>query len=236
MKSFARISAVSLPTLSSDVFAQVDMGTISYSAMATADGIGIPILPFWALAFLGLFVAIFGASHLRRHKMWARSLFALISATSVSALTIIGLQVSSVEAQQSNYQCPNVAVSGTVNITDASTGSADLEYDPSEAIEQCGGYIGANYSGPGTLTMTTSLMFTITNSTGAMLQLNAAEFATDPINTSIDDFVLGANNVDYTDMVVTPSNGASGCGNRLADGASCEITMQADTIGTLTVT
>ena len=78
--------------------------------------------------------------------------------------------------------------------------------------------------------------FTITNSTGASLQLNAAEFATNPINTSIDDYVLGANNVDYTDMVVTPSNGTSGCGNRLANGASCEITMQADTVGTLTVT
>ena len=129
-----------------------------------------------------------------------------------------------------------MAVSGTVNITDASTGSADLEYDSSEAIEECSAYIGANYAGAGTLAMTTSLTFTITNSTGAALQLDAAEFATDPINTSIDDFVLGANTVDYTDMVVTPSDGDSWCGNSLEDGVSCEITMEADTTGTLAVT
>jgi len=235
MKSIV-ISAVSLLMLPSDVFAQVEMGTISYSALARADGIGIPILPVWALALLSFFIASFGTFTLRRHKMWARSLFALISATSFLAVTITGVHVSSVEAQPPSYECPGVAVSGTVNITDASAGSADLEYDPSEAIEECGAYIGANYAGPGTLTMTTSLSFTITNSTGAALQLDAAEFATDPINTSIDDFVLGANTVDYTDMVVTPSNGDSECGNSLAEGASCNITIQADTTGTLTVT
>ena len=236
MRSFIKTSGVSLLVLSSNVFAQVDMGSISYSALASADGVDIPILPFWALTILGAVMAVFGAFTLRRREVGAKSLFALISATSFLAVSISGLQVSSVEAQAPNYECPDVAVSGTVNITDASTGSADLEYDPSEAIEECGGYIGANYAGPGTLTMTTSLRFTITNSTGTSLQLDAADFATNPINTSIEDFVLGANNVDYTDMVVTPSNGASGCGNRLANGASCEITMQADTVGTLTVT
>ena len=236
MRSFIKISGVSLLVLSSNVFAQVDMGSISYSALASADGVDIPILPFWALTILGAVLAAFGAFTLRRHKVWAKSLFALISATSILAVTVSGLQVSSVEAQAPNYECPDVAVSGTVNITDASTGSADLEYDPSEAIEECGAYIGANYAGPGTLTMTTSLTFTLTNSTGAALQLDAAEFATDPINTSIDDFVLGANTVDYTDMVVTPSDGDSECGNSLEDGVSCEITMEADTTGTLAVT
>lgn len=232
MRRLITISAVSLSLLSPEVLAQVAMGNIGFRAALDP----IPILPLWAMAFMGFCLAAVGAFTLRRQKFWAKSLCALISATSVLAVVITGLQVNSVEAQQPNYECPDVAVSGTVNITDASAGSADLEYDPSEAIEECGGYIGANYAGPGTLTMTTSLRFTITNSTGASLQLNAAEFATNPINTSIDDFVLGANNVDYTDMVVTPSNGTSGCGNRLANGASCEITMQADTVGTLTVT
>ena len=232
MRRLIITSAVSLSILSPEVLAQVAMGNIGFRAALDP----IPILPFWAMAFMGFCLAAVGAFTLRRKKLWAKSLCVLISATSVLAVVVAGLQVNSVEAQQPNYECPNVAVSGTVNITDASAGSADLEYDPSQAIEECGGYIGANYAGPGTLTMTTSLRFTITNSTGASLQLNAAEFATNPINTSIDDYVLGANNVDYTDMVVTPSNGTSGCGNRLASGASCEITMQADTVGTLTVT
>jgi len=232
MRRLIITSAVSLSILSPEVLAQVAMGNIGFRAALDP----IPILPLWAMTFMGFCLAAVGAFTSRRQKFWAKSLCALISATSVLAVVITGLQVNSAEAQAPNYECPDVAVSGTVNITDASAGSAGLEYDPSEAIEECGAYIGANYAGPGTLTMTTSLRFTITNSTGASLQLNAAEFATNPINTSINDFVLGANNVDYTNMVVTPSNGTSGCGNRLANGASCEITMQADTVGTLTVT
>ncbi len=232
MRAFRTIGVISIPMMSSNVFAQVPMGSIGFRAALDS----IPILPFWAMALMGLCVAACGAFTVRRHKLWAKSSLALISATSVLALAITGLQVKSVEAQPPSYECPEVNVPGTVNITDASTGSADLDYDPSDAIEECGAYIGANYAGPGTLTMKTLLRFTITNSTGATLQLDAAEFATNPINTSIDGFVLGANTVDYTDMVVTPSNGDSGCGPRLADGASCEITMQADTTGTLTVT
>ena len=88
-----------------------------------------------------------------------------------------------------------MAVSGTVNITDASAGSADLEYDPSEAIEECGGYIGANYAGHRSYDDAFAGFTSI--STGASLQLNSREFVLrQAINTSIDDFVLGANNVD----------------------------------------
>ena len=69
-------------------------------------------------------------------------------------------------AQAPNYECPDVAVSERMPRL-----GLQLEYDPSEAIEECGGYIGANYAGPGTLTMTTSLRFTITNSTGTRYSL-----------------------------------------------------------------
>ena len=58
MRSFIKISGVSLLVLSSNVFAQVDMGSISYSALASADGVDIPILPFWALTILGAVMAL----------------------------------------------------------------------------------------------------------------------------------------------------------------------------------
>ena len=199
----------------------------------SSEAKSIPTIPPWLL--LPLAVALLSMGLSARKKRLAKSA-SFIAAVVAVLMASTSFRSAETQAQTGAYSCPQVSVPGSISITSADAGEASFNFDPSDAISLCSEYIGANYVGPGSLSMESVLTFQITNDSGVVLELDPAVFTEDAINTSIDNFPLGANTVNYQNMQVTPSDTQSDCGNILDIGQSCTVTITANTVGDLTVT
>ena len=103
---------------------------------------------------------------------------------------------------------------------------ASTSFRSAETQAQTGAYSCPQVSVPGSISITSA-------------DAGEASFNFDPsdaINTSIDNFPLGANTVNYQNMQVTPSDTQSDCESTLGIGQSCTVTITANTVGDLTVT
>lgn len=199
----------------------------------SSEAKSIPTIPPWLL--LPLAVALLSMGLSARKKRLAKSA-SFIAAVVAVLMASTSFRSAETQAQTGAYSCPQVSVPGSISITSADAGEASFNFDPSDAISLCSEYIGANYVGPGSLSMESVLTFQITNDSGVVLELDPAVFTEDAINTSIDNFPLGANTVNYQNMQVTPSDTQSDCENILDIGQSCTVTITANTVGDLTVT
>ena len=199
----------------------------------SSEAKSIPTIPPWLLLPLAIALLSMGLS--ARKKRLAKSA-SFIAAVVAVLMASTSFRSAETQAQTGAYSCPQVSVPGSISITNADAGEASFNFDPSDAISLCSEYIGANYVGPGSLSMESVLTFQITNDSGVVLELDPAVFTEDAINTSIDNFPLGANTVNYQNMQVTPSDTQSDCENILDIGQSCTVTITANTVGDLTVT
>ena len=199
----------------------------------SSEAKSIPTIPPWLLLPLAIALLSMGLS--ARKKRLTKSA-SLIAAVVTVLMASTSFRSAETHAQTGAYSCPQVSVPGSISITSADAGEASFNFDPSDAISLCSEYIGANYIGPGSLSMESVLTFQITNDSGVVLELDPAVFAEDAINTSIDNFPLGVNTVNYQNMRVTPSDTQSGCESTLDIGQSCTVTITANTVGDLTVT
>ena len=193
----------------------------------------IPTIPPWLLLPLAIALLSMGLS--ARKKRLAKSA-SFIAAVVAVLMASTSFRSAETQAQTGAYSCPQVSVPGSISITSADAGEASFNFDPSDAISLCSEYIGANYIGPGSLSMESVLTFQITNDSGVVLELDPAVFTENAINTSIDNFPLGARTVNYQNMQVTPSDTQSDCESTLDIGQSCTVTITANTVGDLTVT
>ena len=198
----------------------------------SSEAKSIPTIPPWLLLPLAIALLSMGLSARKKRLAKSASFIAVVAVLMAST----SFRSAETQAQTGAYSCPQVSVPGSISITSADAGEASFNFDPSDAISLCSEYIGANYVGPGSLSMESVLTFQITNDSGVVLELDPAVFTEDAINTSIDNFPLGANTVNYQNMQVTPSDTQSDCESSLGIGQSCTVTITANTVGDLTVT
>jgi len=226
---------VALMSVALPVTAQVDIGVIEYRAVVDTPLAPnpVPAMPTWSMALITALVAVFGLLAARTYRGVARLLSVFAVGIAITAGATI-FRSGPVQAQQS-YDCGNFEIDGTVNITDPDQGATNFQYDPSAAIEACAQILLVTYLNPGTLTATAVITFTVTNVSGVALELDPARFTDEAQTTSVDNYQAGGQTFNYTDVLVTPSNAQSQCGDLLQDGASCEVTVDVATTGNLAV-
>jgi len=230
---------VALMSVALPVTAQVDIGVIEYRAVTDTPLAPnpVPAMPTWSMALITALVAVFGFFAERTYRGVARLLSVFVVGIAITAGATI-FRSGPVQAQQS-YDCGNFEIDGTVNITDPDEGATNFQYDPSAAIAACAQILltpGPDaYAGPGTLTATAVITFTVTNVSGVALELDPARITDEAQTTSVDNYQAGGQTFNYTDVLVTPSNAQSQCGDLLQDGASCEVTVDVATTGDLAV-